>query len=84
MLNPDGVARGHYRTDQRGVNLNRCYQDPDRDAQPTVFAARSVVCQLHAAGLLYLYIDLHAHASKRGCFVYGNHLPSLEDQVRNE
>lgn len=83
MLNPDGVARGHYRADQLGVNLNRCYKTPKPDIEPTIFAAVCVVKHHSARGNLWLYLDLHAHATKRGCFLYGNHLPDLHDQVTN-
>lgn len=40
ILNPDGVYRGHYRADQRGLNLNRCYLDATLADQPTIFAAK--------------------------------------------
>ncbi|XP_028402724.1 cytosolic carboxypeptidase-like protein 5 [Dendronephthya gigantea] len=43
LLNPDGVKRGHYRTDQQGVNLNRVYLDPSPELHPTIFAAKSLV-----------------------------------------
>ncbi|XP_071483776.1 cytosolic carboxypeptidase-like protein 5 [Diadema antillarum] len=47
LLNPDGVQRGHYRTDQRGVNLNRVYLNPDPDLHPSIFAAKSVITHHH-------------------------------------
>lgn len=47
FLNPDGVVRGHYRTDQRGVNLNRVYVDPSPSLHPTIYAARQVILYHH-------------------------------------
>lgn len=30
---------------------------------------------------MFLYIDLHGHASKKGVFMYGNYLPNVEESV---
>jgi hypothetical protein len=73
-LNPDGVFLGHYRTDTRGANLNRCYAEPEVALHPTIWAAREVVLHFARRQELDMYIDLHGHANKRGCFLFGNNL----------
>jgi hypothetical protein len=40
MINPDGVYRGHYRTDTDGLNLNRFYITPSKLEHPSVFAIK--------------------------------------------
>ncbi|AIO02548.1 zinc carboxypeptidase, putative [Leishmania panamensis] len=77
MLNPDGVSRGHSRMDQFGNNLNRCYNDPDAETQPTVLALRRVFEHLQQAyrERFIMYLDFHSHASQSSGFIFGNNLP---------
>ena len=77
MLNPDGVSRGHSRLDQYGNNLNRCYNDPDPESQPTVLALRRVFEHLQRTyrERFIMYLDFHSHASQSSGFMFGNHLP---------
>ena len=82
MLNPDGVYHGHYRADTLGNNLNRCYAEPHPDQHPSIHAVCQLLQQHHARGELQFYIDLHGHANKRGCFLFGNALP-FERQVES-
>ena len=42
-LNPDGVARGYYRLDTLGQNLNRFYVEPSKRDQPTIWAAKIAI-----------------------------------------
>lgn len=74
MLNPDGVYHGYYRLDVHGQNLNRHYRTPEFDKQPSSYAVRKLVRYLHKESRLYFYGDLHSHANRKGCYLYGNAL----------
>ena len=83
IVNPDGVAHGHYRCDTKGVNLNRCYAEPDATDHPSIFAIKRKLLEWHDAGKLAFVIDLHGHANKKGCFAFGNSHSSVEKQAEN-
>lgn len=82
MLNPDGVARGHFRVDQNGINLNRCYAFPSMLDQPSIFATKLYI-ENTIGNRVCFYLDLHAHGSKKSCFVFGNCL-DMPRQADNE
>ena len=71
MLNPDGVAAGNYRTSLAGVDLNRRWLKPRRDVTPEVFHLKRLLRKLASTGRLALFVDLHGHSRKHGCFTYG-------------
>ena len=72
LLNPDGVERGYWRNDTQGLNLNRVYSEPDPVRHPTIYACKAAIMHEYYKQRLCVYVDLHGHATKRGCFVFGN------------
>lgn len=70
MLNPDGVSRGMYRMDTKAYNLNRYYLNPEPQNHPTIYAIKKLV--VHHTKQLFMFVDFHAHASKKAGFMFGN------------
>lgn len=82
LLNPDGVERGYWRNDTQGLNLNRVYTEPDGVRHPTIYAAKAAIMHEYRKQRLHIYVDLHGHATKRGCFVFGNTISNKKTQVQ--
>ena len=74
MLNPDGVHRGHFRTDSMLQDLNRFYDHPDEKIQSNVFAVKELLAYLSEEKRLVFFCDYHSHNLPRNCYFYGNFL----------
>ncbi len=72
ILNPDGVARGNYRVDYYGINLNRCYIKPNPKTESSIYAVKKVIMHFHEQKKYFGFLDLHAHATRKGTFIYAN------------
>ena len=85
ILNPDGVYQGNYRTDVLGFNLNRYYLEPDPIKHPQCLALTNLMDHLTNRRSVndVFFMDMHAHAAKRGMFLFGNNLPLHATQITN-
>lgn len=60
-MNADGVARGQWRFDTNGVNLNRKYDSNEDDLYPTILASKKAVLEEFENNNLKMFMDFHAH-----------------------
>ncbi|XP_065166011.1 cytosolic carboxypeptidase 6 isoform X2 [Atheta coriaria] len=83
MLNPDGVFVGNYRSTIIGADLNRMWHRASPFAHPalTAIIAHLTEYEKNKDYQIDFVIDIHAHASLLGSFIYGN---SYDDVYRNE
>ena len=74
MLNPDGVEAGNYRTDSNGSDLNRMWQNPSAEEEPTLWHTKRAVLEItrNENFSLDFFIDVHSHSTSRRSFVFYN------------
>lgn len=73
MLNPDGVELGFTRCDANGFNLNARYNDADIHT-PSIYALKKFIRYQNSRARVRMFLDLHAHFTRRGFFTFGNPL----------
>lgn len=73
MLNPDGVQLGFTRCDANGFNLNARYKGADLHT-PSIYALKKFMKHQSGRSKVRMFLDLHAHFTRRGFFIFGNPL----------
>lgn len=72
MVNADGVINGNTRCSLAGVDLNRCWMDPQKDTNPVIFHLKWLIARLKDERGVVVFCDLHGHSRKKNIFMYGN------------
>lgn len=68
--------------DSLGQNLNRYYNKGcSKEMQPAIHAVKSLIEKYSREEKLLFYFDLHAHAGRKGSFIYGNSISNFIQQV---
>lgn len=65
LLNPDGVANGHWRTNRAGIDLNRDWLNA---SQPEVKAVIGHAARLQTAGRRRIALAIDFHSTQRNLF----------------
>jgi murein tripeptide amidase MpaA len=67
-MNPDGAFRGHLRTNAKGINLNREWENPSLETGPEVFYTRQEMDKMGVD----LFLDIHGDENLPYNFVAGS------------
>lgn len=71
LVNPDGAVLGHYRNNAAGVNLNRVWNDCDRETSPEVFAIKQAISEWLESGHRYDWFgDFHSDSEGWGHYSF--------------
>ena len=68
MMNPDGVARGHLRTNAAGTDLNRAWEEPTEAASPEVLCVLNKMDEVGCD----LFLDAHGDEAIANNFIAGS------------
>ncbi|EAS01836.2 zinc carboxypeptidase family protein (macronuclear) [Tetrahymena thermophila SB210] len=72
MVNPDGVVIGNSRTNLSGADLNRSWENPTQNAHPEVYFLKQYISKMRDKKKdIFMFIDLHATATKANSFLVG-------------
>lgn len=78
MMNPDGVARGHLRTNAAGTDLNRAWENPTKEESPEVLVVRNRMDETGCD----LFLDVHGDEVIANNFIAGSEgIPSWSPRL---